>query len=140
MDLIERQAAIYFLENCEPGEELFMIESLPSAQPEVRTQMSSADCISRQDAIDAIIRESTADGAYGYVDTKSSVDLIRKLPSAQPSLLDALKIIEQFLQGCRDSLTCEIIAPNGMKLHTDWGYFEEGLEELRRYAERKDNG
>lgn len=61
------------------------LKEMPSA--EVRTQMSSADCISRQDAIDAIIRESTADGAYGYVDTKSSVDLIRKLPSAQPEQL-----------------------------------------------------
>ncbi len=33
MDLIDRRAAIGFLENCEPGEELFMIESLPSIQP-----------------------------------------------------------------------------------------------------------
>lgn len=91
-------------------------------------------------AISAVEKESQVDGAYGYMDTKSIIDLLNGLPSAQPSLLDALKIIEQFLQGCRDSLTCEIIAPNGMKLHTDWGYFEEGLEELRRYAERKDNG
>ena len=62
---------------------------------------------------------------------------IKTLPSAQQSLLDALEIIKQFLQSCRDSLTCEIVTPDGMKLHTDWGYFEEGLEELRRYAERR---
>ena len=33
-DLIDRQAAIDALESCEPGEERFMITSLPSAQPE----------------------------------------------------------------------------------------------------------
>ena len=35
-------------------------------------------------AIDAIIKESNADGAYGYMDTKSIVDLLNDLPSAQP--------------------------------------------------------
>lgn len=34
-DLISRADAIDALENCEPGEELFMIENLPSAQPEI---------------------------------------------------------------------------------------------------------
>ena len=37
-DLISRQEAIDVVENCEPGEELFMIESLPSidAVPVIR--------------------------------------------------------------------------------------------------------
>ena len=34
MDLIDRQVALDAMENCEPGEEPFMIKSLPSAQPE----------------------------------------------------------------------------------------------------------
>jgi len=34
-------------------------------------------------AIDAVVRESQADGAYGYMDTKSIVDLLNDLPSAQ---------------------------------------------------------
>ena len=33
-DLISREAAIDAIESCEPGEERFMITSLPSAQPE----------------------------------------------------------------------------------------------------------
>ena len=33
-DCISRQVAIDAVENCEPGEELFMIKSLPSVQPE----------------------------------------------------------------------------------------------------------
>ena len=36
------------------------------------------------DAIDAVEKESQIDGAYGYMDTKSIVDLLNNLPSAQP--------------------------------------------------------
>ena len=42
------------------------------------------DTIYRQAAIDAAEKESQADGAYGYMDTKSIVDLLNNLPSAQP--------------------------------------------------------
>lgn len=42
------------------------------------------DCISRQAAINAVVKESQIDGAYGYMDTKSIVDLLSDLPSAQP--------------------------------------------------------
>lgn len=43
-----------------------------------------SDMISRQDAIESLIRESTCDGAYGYIDTKSAVETIRRLPYAEP--------------------------------------------------------
>ena len=42
------------------------------------------DLIERQAAIDAALKESNADGAYGYMDTKSIVDLLNDQPSAQP--------------------------------------------------------
>ena len=42
------------------------------------------DTISRQAAIEAVEKESQVDGAYGYMDTKSIVDLLNDLPSAQP--------------------------------------------------------
>ena len=35
-------------------------------------------------AIDAVLKESNMDDAYGYMDTKSIVDLLNDLPSAQP--------------------------------------------------------
>jgi len=41
------------------------------------------DLIYRQDAIDAAEKESQVDGAYGYMDTKSIVDLLNDLPSAE---------------------------------------------------------
>ena len=34
-------------------------------------------------AIDAVLKESNADGAYGYMDTKSIIDLLNNLLSAQ---------------------------------------------------------
>ena len=45
--------------------------------------MNMKDPIERQDAIDAVEKESQVDGSYGYMDTKSIVDLLNDLPSAQ---------------------------------------------------------
>lgn len=42
------------------------------------------DLISRQAAIKQAVKESQADGAYGYMDTKSIVDMLSALPSIQP--------------------------------------------------------
>lgn len=45
------------------------------------------DLIDRQAAIDAAERESQVDGAYGYMDTKSIVDMLNDLPSVQPEII-----------------------------------------------------
>ena len=45
------------------------------------------DLIDRQAAIDAAEKESQVDGAYGYMDTKSIVDLLNNLPAAQPEVI-----------------------------------------------------
>lgn len=42
------------------------------------------DLISRRKAIETVEKESQVDGAYGYMDTKSIVDLLNDLPSVQP--------------------------------------------------------
>ena len=44
------------------------------------------ELIERQIAIDAVEKESQVDGAYGYMDTKSIVDLLNNLPN-----IDVLK-------------------------------------------------
>ena len=41
------------------------------------------DLISRHAAIEAVEKESQIDGAYGYLDTKSIVDLLNDLPSVR---------------------------------------------------------
>lgn len=46
-----------------------------------------SDLIRRQAAIEAVEKESQIDGAYGYMDTKSIVDLLNDMPSAQPEPL-----------------------------------------------------
>ena len=43
----------------------------------------SGDTISRQAAIDALLRQTYQDGAYGYTDAKSIVDTLNALPSIQ---------------------------------------------------------
>lgn len=43
-----------------------------------------SDLIDRQAAIDAAIKESNTDGAYGYMDTKSIINLLNDLPPAEP--------------------------------------------------------
>lgn len=42
------------------------------------------DLISRQMAIDAVLKLTYADGAYGYTDAKELVDSLEAIPSAQP--------------------------------------------------------
>lgn len=43
-----------------------------------------SDLIDRQVAIAKVEKESNVDGAYGYMDTKSIVNLLEDLPSAEP--------------------------------------------------------
>ena len=54
----------------------------PNLQPTCNNL--ATDAISRQAAIDAAKRESTQEGSYGYMDTKSIIDMLEDLPSAQP--------------------------------------------------------
>ena len=54
------------------------------------------DAISRQAAINTLIRESQADGAYGYLDAKSISDALERMPS-----VDAVEVVR-----CRDCKYC----------------------------------
>lgn len=62
------------------------LEILPSAQPKTNySEISNgSDTISRREAIDAVLKLTYADEAYGYADAKDLVDSLEKLPSAQP--------------------------------------------------------
>lgn len=70
------------------------------------------DLISRQAAIDAVEKESRVDGAYGYMDTKSIVDLLNDLPSVQPEpLTDKEQRIFLAAMG-REEKVCEEVDRN----------------------------
>ena len=84
-DLISRQAAIAHAVPLNLfGREVMMVsvselENLPSAQPEVMTEMSSADTISRQAAIDIVEFEC---GEWSGL-ARTIAKVIEQLPSAQ---------------------------------------------------------
>lgn len=61
---------------------------------------------------------------------------IADISSAQPSIRDAISAIRQFLDSGKFITTCKFITEDGVCLMTDWGYFEEGLDELERYAKK----
>lgn len=106
-DLIKRQDAIDALEkiDCSDGvgisalkcdavdDALKAIEALPPAQPVIRTQMSSANCISRQAAIDAMLAlQAEDDKTYGCRIPESfngdrAAEALKTLPSAQPKII-----------------------------------------------------
>ena len=68
-----------------------VIEALPSAQPEVRTEMSSADTVRRQEAIDAMANtlwhypNECYRNLNSYEFAKALAELgLKSVPSAQP--------------------------------------------------------
>ena len=87
MDLISRQAVKEWLDRWEGyidkdiiARMQYRVIDIPSAQPEVRTEMSSADdTISRQAAIDVLCRALHYNYEEGYAVTQ-----MYSLPSAQP--------------------------------------------------------
>lgn len=66
-----------------------IIEQLPHEYSNAQNtlqRVGSVECedaVSRQAAINTLIRESQADGAYGYLDAKSINDALERMPSAQ---------------------------------------------------------
>ena len=98
-DLIERQAAIEVIDAVFPTDPMqsvyaqgialgaalakTYVEQLPSARPEVRTDMSSADnLISRQAAIELIERMKPY-----HQDADDIAEMIANMPSAQPEII-----------------------------------------------------
>ena len=68
-DLLEQSTLTFRVQGAYEGRKIIMNKS--------------DDTIRRQAAIDAVEKESQVDGSYGYMDTKSIVDLLNDLPSAQ---------------------------------------------------------
>lgn len=109
------------------------------------------DPISRQAVIDEVSKyasiwmeydagmtqEEVAEAALKAA-KRTLVHILEDLPSAQPNIKDAISAIRQFLDDGNFITTCKFITKDGVCLMTDWGYFEEGLDELERYAERSE--
>lgn len=71
------------------------------------------DLISRQAAIEQAVKYSQIDGAYGYMDTKSIIDMLNDLPSAQQWIpCDACKYNPP---SAKDGKPCTMCPAEGMK-------------------------
>lgn len=87
--------------------------------------MDERKMIYLDDAIDAVEKESQMDGAYGYMDTKSIVDLLSDLPSAQSII--RCKDCKHSEHWYRDRCRCFLWSEYGI------GVFDDGF---CNYAER----
>ena len=108
-----------------------------------------SDLISRQAAIDALRyaqhRFTVADEAGGMGTVKWSEDVIyfaaaervlSELPSAQPDIKQATKLLLDFIESCTGGCSY-LITPDGEELRTDWGYATEGIQLIHDWAERR---
>lgn len=90
-DLINRQEAIKALGERPPlwtggdyelgradqyDADLEALKSVSTVQP---SEAADLIIINKQEVIDAVIKECNADGAYGYMDAKSIIDLLNRL-------------------------------------------------------------
>lgn len=48
-------------------------------------------------------------------------------------LIEAIETIKEFIGSC-ESTSRVLRTDDGEELNGDWGYFEEGLDEIERYA------
>lgn len=80
------------------------------------------------------------DSIIAVVDQKGVKHEKCPLKTKEEYLAVAAKTVHDFIEKCEGYTDC-ITTPDGEKLHSDWGYVEEGLEEIIRWAKgRKENG
>lgn len=67
------------------------------------------------------------------VDDAPTIDPIKDM---DVQLLSAIKVLKHFItEECKDIYTaCIEVKKDGTRLMTDWGYFEEGLNEIEKWA------
>lgn len=54
-------------------------------------------------------------------------------------LAEAAQMVLDFVNECEGSTIIRLKTPDGKELDGDWGYVVEGLEEIIKWAERKEN-
>ena len=95
-----------------------------------------SDLISRQAAIDV------ADAVWSVTGDKNVAkvwDQIKDLPSAQPDIKQATKLLLDFIKSCPGG-DSYLITPDGEELRTDWGYTTDGIQLIHDWAERRIDG
>ena len=98
-------------------EAVYMAISALQAQELSETQ-KELDTIYREAAINALIKEGTADGAYGYVDVATIEKIMRGLPPAQPENIRCYECKHGIHSGRGNVYICNV-SPELVMEHTD---------------------
>lgn len=94
------------------------------------------DMINKQVEIDTMIdwlRNRIEDEKNG----EPLTDRLKHLPSAQPDIKQAAKLLSDFIESCPGG-DSYLITPDGEELRTDWGYTMEGIQLIHDWAERRE--
>lgn len=87
-----------------------------------------------------IDRQATIDAFEDTTFTKNEIRRrLSELPSAQPDIKQAAKLLSDFIESCPGG-NSYLITPDGEELRTDWGYAEEGIQLIHDWAERRTDG
>lgn len=99
------------------------------------------DLISRQDALSFLRNwERVKDYSWGERNIiKATINEIESLPSAQPSIKQAAKLLLDFIESCPGGESY-LITPDDKELITDWGYAMEGIQLIYDWAKRRNDG
>ena len=146
-DPIERQAIINELESWlkvegySEGElniikaVLYELQSLPSAQPEKRTEerteTHACDLISRQEAIEALKKQMSDWNDLYNISIRRSIAILEQLPSAQPGVINCKDCKYGVHAGRGDVYLC-VVSPEERSEHI-WDFW-------CAYAERRKDG
>lgn len=90
------------------------------------------DTIYRQDAIDLVKSFCKIDESVLDV----MIFSLKQLPSAQPDIKQAAKLLSDFVESCPGG-DSYLITPDGEELRTDWGYAVDGIQLIHDWAERR---
>ena len=100
--------------------------------PREEVEKELTDFFRSEGIIVAVEKESQVDGAYGYMDTKSIIDLLHNLPSAEPENIRCYECKYGIHSGCGDVYICHV-SPELVMEHTGdfyCGYAERRTDEL----------
>jgi hypothetical protein len=102
-----------------------------------------SDLINRRAAIDTLRTMQTYKLGVGddmlLIDQAEAQTELMMLPTAQPDIKQAAKLLSDFILSCPGG-DSYLITPDGEELRTDWGYALEGMQLIHDWSERRTDG
>lgn len=96
------------------------------------------DLINRQDVIEVLATmQGRCTSEVALIQNSKIWQQIKDLPSAQPDIKQAAKLLLNFIENCPGG-DSYLITPDGEELRTDWGYAMEGIQLIYDWVESED--